>query len=268
MRILRSVAKVILLITGVACLSADWIAPHSYSEQFRAHPNSAPTTTFPLGTDDLGRDRFTRLLYAARTSLLLAPATALLALLLATVAGVLAGYGRHWVDAGISAGTDLMLSLPWLFAILTLRALLPLNASPTLSMVATATLIACVGWAPAARVIRAGVLQLRDSPAILQARAGGLGGWRLLALHLVPNLKPILRAQFWILVPLFLITEANLGILGLGIPEPKPTLGGMLAELQHFERVPAAPWILAPAVLLVSVVASLRILISGPKTWE
>lgn len=268
MRLLKSVAAAVLLAMVFICVSAGWIAPHSYSEQFRDQPNSTPTSTFLLGTDDLGRDRFARLIYASRTSLLLAPAAALLAMIIATVAGIAAGYGGGWMDSVISAAVDLLLSLPWLFAMLTLRALLPLNASPLVSMVATAVLIASVGWAPAARVIRAGVLQLRDSPAMIQARACGVSAWRLFAIHLAPNLKPILRAQFWILVPVFLVTEANLGLLGLGVAEPVPTLGGMLAELQHFQRVPEAPWILAPAVLLISVVTSLRIVISGPKTWE
>jgi peptide/nickel transport system permease protein len=84
----------------------------------------------------------------------------------------------------------------------------------------------------------------------------------------MPNLKPVLSAQFWILVPVFLLTEANLGVLGLGIPEPTPSLGSMMAELQNYQRIPESPWILAPALLLVLVVASLHFLVSGSKTWE
>jgi ABC-type dipeptide/oligopeptide/nickel transport system permease subunit len=221
-----------------------------------------------LGTDDLGRDRFSRLLYASRASVLLAPATALLAIGIATTAGVIAGYCASWLDSLISAAIDLFLSLPWLFAILTLRALLPLNVSAAASMIATAALIASVGWAPAARVIRSGVLQLRDSPVILHARATGVREWRLFVMHLAPALRPLIRAQFWILVPVFLITEANLGILGLGVAEPVPSLGGMLAELQHFQRIPEDPCMLAPAVVVIGLAASLRLAISGPRAWE
>ena len=75
-----------------------------------------------------------------------------------------------------------------------------------------------------------------------------------MAVHLLPNLKPVLRAQFWIFVPVFLLTEANLGLLGLGVLEPMPSLGGMLAELQNYERIPDAPWMLTPAILLLGVV--------------
>ncbi len=268
MKVMRSGAILLLLMVGFACLTNDWIAPHNYSEQFREIPNAVPTPSFLLGTDALGRDRFSRLLAAGRISFLLAPATALFALAMATLVGLISGYGSRWVDSSLSGFMELILSLPWLFAILTLRSLMPLNAPPIVSMVATAAVIACIGWAPPARVIRAAVLQLRESPAILQARAAGVDGWRLLAVHLTPNLQPILRAQFWVLVPVFLITEANLGILGLGVSEPTPTLGGMLAELQHFDRISEAPWILAPAILLITMVTCIRIIMSGPKTWE
>jgi peptide/nickel transport system permease protein len=88
--------------------------------------------------------------------------------------------------------------------------------------------------------------------------------WR----HILPNLRPVLSAQFWILVPVFLLTEANLGLLGLGIMEPVPSLGNMLSELQNYQKIPEAPWILAPAVLLVLVIASLHFVVSGRKTWE
>ena len=78
----------------------------------------------------------------------------------------------------------------------------------------------------------------------------------------------VASAQFWIMVPVFLLTEANLGVLGLGVTEPIPSWGNMLSELQNYRRIPEAPWILAPAVLLVLVVASLHFVVSGRKTWE
>ena len=78
----------------------------------------------------------------------------------------------------------------------------------------------------------------------------------------------MLSAQFWILVPVFLLSEANLGMLGLGVTEPMPSWGGMFAELQNYQRIPEAPWVLSPAVLLALVVASLHFVVSGNQTWE
>jgi peptide/nickel transport system permease protein len=268
MRRLRLICVVALATIAIVAMLADWIAPHDYAQQYREHANERPSREFPLGTDEVGRDRFSRLLHASRTSLLLAPATALLATFIATITGVIAGYRRGWTDNLISAGIDLVLSLPWLFVLLILRALLPLNVLPAVSMTATALFIACVGWAPAARIIRAEVIRLRQSAPILQATASGLHHARLLYAHMLPNLKPVLRAQFGIFVPVFLLTEANLGLLGLGIAEPMPSLGSMLAELQNYQRIPEAPWILGPAILLVAIVTSLHLILSGATAWE
>jgi len=268
MKIVRVSAIVFLLLTAVVTLTADYVAPHSYAEQFRDHASEPPTSAFPLGTDELGRDRFSRLLYACRTSFLLATGTALLAMSLATLVGVIAGLRGGWMDSALSSGMDLMLSLPWLFLLLTLRAMLPLNTRPIVSMTATAVLIGLVGWAPAARVVRASVIALRNSSSIIYASACGVRGIRLMLIHLLPNLKPVLRAQFWIFVPVFLLTEANLGLLGLGVSEPMPSLGGMLSELQNYERIPDAPWVITPAIVLLGVITSLHLAIAEVKTWE
>lgn len=268
MRVLRKIAMVVIGLAILASAGATWFAPHDYATQFRDHANEGPSVKFPLGTDDLGRDRFSRLLEAGRVSFLCAPLAALIATAIAAAVGLAAGYYGGWVDEILTAVTDLFLSLPWLFALLTLRAVLPLNLSPWGSLAATFLLLAGVGWASCARVVRAGTADLRSAGAILHARAYGCHGFRLLWRHLLPSLIPILSAQFWILVPIFLLTEANLGILGLGVMEPMPSLGNMLAELQNYQRIPEAPWMLAPAVLLFLVVASLHVVVSGRKTWE
>src|SRR2546428_4672826 len=130
----RAAAIAFLLVVSVACLLADFVAPASYAHQFREAPDGAPSRQHPLGTDDLGRDRFSRLLYGTRISLLLAPAAALLASLLAAVIGGIAGFVGGWLERAVMAVTDLFLSLPWLFLLITVRALLPLNVAPIASV--------------------------------------------------------------------------------------------------------------------------------------
>jgi peptide/nickel transport system permease protein len=268
MKPIRITAISVLALVSVASIGAGVLAPHDYSTQFREHPNEPPSRAFLLGTDDLGRDRLSRLLEGSRVSLLCAPIAALIATGLAAAIGVAAGFRGGWVDELATALTDLFLSLPWLFLLLTLRALLPLNVSPWASVATTFLMLAFVGWAWGARLVRASVVSMRDRGAFLHARAYGCGGRRLLWVHILPNLRPVLSAQFWILVPVFLLTEANLGVLGLGIVEPLPSWGNMLSELQNYQRIPESPWILAPGILLVLVVASLHFLVSGSKTWE
>src|SRR5258708_29877068 len=232
MKGLRFMALCLLTAVALVSLAADVLAPHDYATQFREHPSEAPSRAFPLGTDELGRDRFSRLLYGTRVSLLLAPATALLATGIAAAVGVAAGYFGGWPDRVAAGCVDLFLSLPWLFLLLTLRSLLPLNISSSASLAATFLLLGLVGWASGARVVRASAAGLRDSAPILHARSCGCHGWRLLWFHFLPNLKPVLTAQFWILVPVFLPTEANLGMLGLGGSEPVPSWGNRFSELQ------------------------------------
>jgi peptide/nickel transport system permease protein len=258
----------VIVVAGLASLGAGVLAPHDFAMQFRDHAAEPPSSVFLLGTDDLGRDRMSRLIYGMRVSLLLAPTTAFAAIAIAAALGLAAGWWGGLADGIITIVADLFLSLPWLFLLLTLRALLPLNASPTASLVAMAVLLAGVGWAAGTRLVRASVAALRASPSIVHARGYGCSTPRLLLVHLIPNLRPVLTAQFWILVPAFLIAEANLGILGLGVNEPMPSLGNLMVELRDYQRIPEAPWILAPAAVLVVLVASLHIVVSGVHTCE
>jgi ABC-type dipeptide/oligopeptide/nickel transport system permease subunit len=220
-----------------------------------------------LGTDDLGRDRFSRLLYGTRVSLLLAPAAALLSSLLAAVIGGAAGFAGGWLETSVMAATDLFLSLPWLFLLITVRAFLPLNVSPIASVAITFALLGCLGWAAAARVICADARTLCGSDVIVLARACGIGGFRLLWRHVVPNLKPILYAQFWISIPVFILTEANLGILGLGVAEPLPSWGGMLRELESFSSFSAQPWLFVPLILLMVTVSCFHLALQNEEVW-
>ena len=162
---------------------------------------------------------------------------------------------------------DLFLSMPWLFLLLAVRAMLPLNVAPITSVAVTFLLLGLLGWAASARVLCASARDLRNSDFVLQARASGVRGLRLLAIHVVPNLKPVLLAQFWISIPIFIISEANLGILGLGVAEPLPSWGSLLRELESFTSFGFEAWKLVPLVLLVLVVSSFQIVLSADEGY-
>lgn len=261
MKVLRSMAAALLLAVFLATLLAEVIAPAPYATQFRAEPNARVSRRHPLGTDELGRDAFSRLLYGSRISLLLAPAAALLATLIAAAVGGVAGYLGGWWERVVLSVTDLSLALPWLFLLLTVRATLPLDVSPWASVVITFALLGLLGWAVSARVVCAGARALRNSEFVLQARASGCPSVRLLVRHILPNLKPVLFAQFWVSIPLFILSEANLGILGLGVAEPLPSWGSLLRELENYPAVEANPWKLAPLALLVIVVSCFQLIL-------
>jgi peptide/nickel transport system permease protein len=262
MKRIRQVSLMLLLVIVIASMAADILAPGGYSTQYREVPNAAPGRHHLLGTDALGRDRMARTLYGTRVSLLLAPAAALLSTLLAALIGGFAGYlGGFWQRASMAV-TDLFLSLPWLFLLITVRAMLPLNVSPTVSVVVTFALLGVLGWAAAARVVCAGAAGMRDSDFVLLARASGISRSRLLAVHVLPNLRPVLLAQFWLSIPIFILAEANLGILGLGVAEPLPSWGSLLRELEDLAIFPGAYWRLVPLILLILVVTSFQFVIS------
>ena len=258
----RKLACAVLLLVLATSLAASWIAPRGYAKQDRDAAGAPPSRAHWLGTDDIGRDRLARVLYGTRISLLLAPAAALVSTLLAAVVGGLAGYlGGAWARAAMAV-TDLFLSLPWLFLLITVRALLPLNVSPTFSVLVTFLLLGLLGWTAAARVLCASAGSVRSSDFVRQARAAGIGNARLFWIHVLPNLKPVLYAQFWISIPVFILSEANLGILGLGVAEPLPSWGSLLRELEGLVSVGAEPWKFVPLVLLVIVVTSFQLVLS------
>ncbi len=262
MKSVRIAAMVLLVAVVTVSLAADLLAPAPYARQFRQAPNAPPTRAHWLGTDAIGRDRLSRILYGTRVSLLLAPAAAFISTALAASIGGLAGFLGGICQKMTMAVTDLFLSLPWLFLLITVRALLPLNVSPATSVIVTFALLGVLGWAASARVVCAGAAAIRESEWVLQARASGLYGTRLLFRHVVPNLRPVLAAQFWVSIPLFILSEANLGILGLGVVEPLPSWGSLLRELNDFIGLSGEPWKFVPLLLLFLVVTSFQLLLS------
>jgi len=259
MKFARMLAALFLAIVAISALAPRLWTQESYETQIREEPDAPPSARFPLGTDALGRDRVARLLYGTRVSLSLAPAAALLSCLAAAFIGGLAGLAGGWTERLVLATTDLFLSLPWLFLLLTVRALLPLNVSPFVSAGITFLLLGLLGWPAAARIVRASIHGLRDSDFLLQARATGITPWRLISRQLIPNVMPVLLAQFWVSVPVFILAEATLGMLGLGVSEPLPSWGSMLRELQVGD-LRSQPWIAAPALLLAGVVGCFQLI--------
>lgn len=261
MTVAHRAAIVFLAAVMLAALAPElWTSRH-YETQFRDLPDASPSTRFPLGTDDLGRDRFIRLLYGTRVSLLLAPAAAVMSCAGAAVLGGAAGLAGGLVETVILGAADLFLSLPWLFLLLTVRACLPLNVSPAASVTVTFLLLGTLGWAAPARIVRAAVARLKNSEFMLHARASGCARSRLVWAHLLPNVMPVLLAQLWVAIPVYILTEATLGMLGLGVAEPLPSLGGILRELENPSGVLSHPWLLSPAILLAAVVGSFQLVL-------
>jgi peptide/nickel transport system permease protein len=256
----RRLALLFLGLVLAAALLAPAIAPYDYSRQFRETPNAPPGHGFLMGTDDLGRDRFSRLLYATRVSIVLAPAAAAVSVFVALLLATLSVRRDRWTGHALSGLTTLCLSLPWIFLFIILRSVLPLNTSPLTSILLTFALMGVAGWPWPGRVLIASVGEMTRSSWLLQARASGLSPARIAVVHAWPHIRAIASAQFRVLVPAYILSEASLGLLGLGVAEPLPSWGNLLAELQHPARVGENPWIAAPLILLMLVMISLEAL--------
>jgi len=261
MKPLQKVATSILVAIFILMVLATFLLPAHYARQFRDIPNAGPSAAHPLGTDALGRDFLSRLLYGTRVSLLLAPAAALLSTLIAAFLGSVAGLLGGWFERMVLAASDLSLALPWLFLLLVVRALLPLDVPPLVSVVIAFLMMGLLGWQASVRVICASARGVRDSDFLLLARSTGCKPARLLLRHVAPNLRPLFYAQFFISIPLFILTEANLSILGLGVMEPMPSWGNLMRGFEDFSMLSANPWRLVPLVLLVIVVMCFQLVL-------
>ena len=255
---MRYLAVALLSLVALAALSAPLLAPFSYDEQFRDTPNAPPGGRFLLGTDEIGRDRFSRLLYGTRVSLLLAPAASLVSVALALLISLPAASKVRALPPLISGAITICLSLPWLFLFIILRARLPLDTEPLTSVLLTFGLMGVAGWAWPARVFTASVREIAQSGWILQSRAAGLRGSRIVLIHVWPHLRSLVFAQLRVLAPVYILSEASLGLLGLGVADPLPSWGNLLKDLQQPDVVRANPWVLAPLVLLIAVMISLE----------
>jgi peptide/nickel transport system permease protein len=210
-----------------------------------------PARIFLLGTDAYGRDEFSRLLQGGQISLAAGLLATLLSLVAATVIGTISGYYGKWIDELLMGSAELLLSLPWLYFLLIVRALLPLHVSPTATFMLLIAVIGLIGWARPARLVRGIVLSARTHDYVLVARGFGGSDFYLLRRHILPQTFGVLLTQAALLVPQYVAAEVTLSFFGLGVSEPTPSWGNMLSVLQQYSVLVSYGWLLAPAVALV-----------------
>ncbi|OZM77775.1 ABC transporter permease [Pseudonocardia sp. MH-G8] len=240
------VGGALLLIVVLAALLAPWIAPYPADEVHFETPFQLPRTVgFALGTDDLGRDILSRILYGTRASLQVGVLAVALAIVVGAPLGLLAGYWR-WLDALVSRLTDLLLAFPFLIVAVGLAAINGAslaNAAIALGLAQVPTMI---------RVVRAETLRLKGHEFVLAARTMDASGVRILATHVLPNAMSSIIVQATVIMPVAVIGEALLSFLGLGIQPPSPSLGIMLSDAQQYiVRAPYAAFFPGLAIVII-----------------
>jgi len=232
------------LVATLAVISAmvPWLSPYDPDKPQLASQLKPPSASHVLGTDDLGRDLLTRILYGGRISLSIGVLAMLLAVVIGTTVGAMAGYYGRWTDNLLMRLTDLMLSIPALF-LLILMTLLLRNFPITIfrgGVLPIVLAIALLSWMTVARLVRAAFLSLKEGVFVEAARAVGASNARIMVRHILPSAASPIIVAATLRVASSIITESGLSYLGFGVQLPTPTWGNMLRNAQ--DQMIVAPW--------------------------
>lgn len=255
-RFLKNKLAIVGLIVFFLIICMAVFAPF-LTDQDPTEPNlllieQSPTSEHILGTDSVGRDNFSRLLYGSRVSLIVGFSAMLFTLVIGLVTGAVAGYYGGVVDNIIMRLTDLVLALPFLVLALTIIALME-----RITIGIFVTIIAITSWPTLTRIVRGTFLSLREQEFVLGARAIGASDTRIIFRHFIPNAIGPIIVNATLMMASMIIIESALSFIGFGIPQPTPTWGNMISEAQSIRVLRYHPeaWIPPGLGILVTVLA-------------
>ena len=257
---------VVILVMVILAITAPLFASITHHPADMPFTNTGTTSTgapvgpgthgFLLGTDYIGRDLFIRILYGARISLFVGIVTTAIATLAGVSIGLIAGYFGGWVDTVLARFIDTVLAFPYIVLALALAAIF----SPSLTIVIG--VISFFSWAGISRIVRGQTLSIKEKEYIEAARSLGAGPWRIMFIDILPNLLGPVLVLATLYIPIAVIFEATLSFLGIGIPEPTPSWGSILAEAQNYYTV-AWWYVVFPSVALLVTTLAFNLLGDG-----
>ena len=251
-------ACVILLIIALAVL-APLVAPYAEAQQDLAARLQGPSLKHLMGTDELGRDVLSRILFGSRVSLIVGIFPPVISLAIGILMGLAAGYFGGWVDYVIMRLADIMLSFPSL--LLTMVIMYTLGRFGN-SIACIFIALSLVGWASVSRVVRSHTLSLKEMEYVEAARSIGVGNWKIMFRHILPNCIPSLIVLYTLSVPSSILSESTLSFLGIGVQPPAASWGLMVNQSRQF--LFTQPWLaLAPSVAIMIVVMAFNFLGDG-----
>lgn len=223
-----TIALVVLTVMTASALLAPWIAPYDPEKLNILRRLTGPSAQHWLGTDEVGRDVFSRLLFGGRVSILVGLVAATLSVAIGVVLGGLAGYFGRWLDAVLMRFTDGMLSIPLFFFLLVVMAVFGSGLTQIVIV------IALTSWMPVARIVRGEVLRVKALPYVEAAQALGARHLHIIVRHLLPQTVPSVIVAATLGVANAILLESALSYLGLGIQPPIPSWGNMLQGSQAY----------------------------------
>jgi oligopeptide transport system permease protein len=257
----RAAVGAAMVIAALALLAivGPWLSPYPYDALDWQHLAAPPglTASHWLGTDPLGRDLYVRTLYGLRLSLLIGVLATAVSVGIGVAWGAVAGYAGGRTDSWMMRTVDVLYALPYLFIVLILATVFG-RGSIAMLLIA----IGAVGWLTMARVVRGQTLSLKRREFIEAARATGLGTPAILIRHIVPNLAGTVAVYATLTIPELITYESFLSFLGLGVQEPRASLGSLINE--GARQMLTAPWmLLVPAAFLIALLLSFNLLGDG-----
>jgi len=232
-------------------IAGPLLAPYNPLEQSRDGAGMSPTRAHWLGTDDYGRDVLSRFLAGGSWSVICGVVGTALVLVLGLAIGGFSGFKRGWPDQIVMRITEVMLSLPWLYLLIGIRAVLPLDLKPRFAVLVMLIAIALVSWGRPARLIRGFVLSLAERGYVEAARGFGVPEWKIFLRHILPGTLGVVGAQALLFFPRFVLAEVTLSFLGLGVGEPEPSWGALIVGLKQAYLLKEQWWRLLPVCLML-----------------
>ncbi len=247
----------VLLIVVLASLLAPFIAPYGMNDIDLFNITASPSRDHWLGTDALGRDELTRLLYGGRMSLAIGVSAALISVVIGVIIGAISGYYGGWIDSVLMRFVDLMLAFPSIFLLLIVAALLD-----GITVVNIVVFLAAFGWMWLARVIRGEFLSLKQREFIEASRMIGVPNMRIIFRHLLPNVTGPIIVALTLDIALYILSEATLSFLGFGVKPDQPTWGNMLNEARTYSLTHPM-LVIAPGLTITIVVLAINFIGDG-----
>jgi len=213
----------------------------------------SPSGLFLMGSDSFGRDQFSRFLHGGQISLFAGLLGAALSLGVGVVLGGLAGFYGTWIDQAIMRTAEIFLAVPWFYLLFAVRMALPLEMPPAQAFLMVLAVIGLAGWSRPALLVRGVVLSAKQRDYVVAARGLGATDAHLLRRHVLPQVMGIALTQAALLAPQYTLAEVTLSFFGLGVSEPVPSWGNMLATLQRYDVLSSYWWMFVPGIALILV---------------
>jgi len=270
------VGLIIAALLYITAIFAPWLAPYGYDEQNLDAVEQPPSRTFLLGTDEVGRDLLSRIIWGTRSAAFVSITVTLVNLALGVPLGTLAGYFHGWVDTLIMRLADILFAFPGLLFVFFIAAtikpsllawlrtigLIELARSGYVDYLVVIVALGLVGWPGLARLVRGQILSLKEQEFIVGARAIGASTWRIMFRHLLPNALPPLIVAISMGIGGIILSESTLSLLGIGLQPPNASWGAMIYSNYRYWRT-RPHLVIVPGLVLAAVVFAFNFLGDG-----